>query len=490
MGRLSSPSRLPRNRPVLGVDTALHGQLELLLAGQGVLGDGLDSVGADGQRLGIAEGLAARLDDGHVVRQEPASPLPQQPQHGAGLAGIGPRGQHHPVPVHLDGGRVEQQAAARDEHEPQQGLDHVGVHDVGGAAEQRGHGDLDPVSLEVEPEVAAELAEVLLVGDEGGTVGHHRPRPQPRLPHRLDPDADVGGGVEGGDPEVLQLAELDLRPDGDEPSDLVEEGQGGRGGQADGRGAPAGPGAGAADQGRRHGGGRRAPLPDQAVADQEPQQEQDNQREEVRNQIIDVKKGREQGQQGDTQQERRVVHGQEPPEPCPKPSSPGIREHPALGPVEVPGRRPLGRHHSPEEIVVAGSGDPQPQDQLVDDDPAGPDGGEPHQQVEPSAPSPGPVRFPRPGPGRRAYRRVLRERGRRTNCPDVPHFGSALLLPHMLIQQRTPPCNVQLDRPGLDAAALPCRPECRKVDDGPCGGSARTLTGPVGRWQTVVRPLQ
>jgi hypothetical protein len=59
------------------VDAALHGQLQLLGAGEAVLGDGLHGVRADRQGLGVAVGPAVRLDDRHVVGQEPALPLAQ-----------------------------------------------------------------------------------------------------------------------------------------------------------------------------------------------------------------------------------------------------------------------------------------------------------------------------------------------------------------------------------------------------------------------------
>jgi hypothetical protein len=177
---------------------------------------------------------------------------------------------------------VQQQAVAGDEHEPQQRLDHVGVDHVRGAAEQRGHGHVDAVALEVEPEVAAELAEVLLVGDEARPVGDQRPGPQAPLTHRLDPDADVGAALQRPDPEVLELAELDVGPDRDEAAHLVQVAGRGRGGPGCGRGAR--PGGGGTDG---LGGGR---LPDEAVTYQEPQQKQDNQGEEVRNQVIDTEK--------------------------------------------------------------------------------------------------------------------------------------------------------------------------------------------------------
>ena len=60
----------------------------------------------------------------------------------------------------------KQDAAARDQDEPQQRLDHVGVHHVRRAAQQWSDDDIDPVGLEVQPEVRCAPAEVLIVGNE------------------------------------------------------------------------------------------------------------------------------------------------------------------------------------------------------------------------------------------------------------------------------------------------------------------------------------
>jgi hypothetical protein len=97
---------------------------------------------------------------------------------------------------------------------------------------------------------------------------------------------------------------------------------------------------------------------------------------------------------------------------------------------------------------VLGPGHPGPQDQLVDHDPGDPDGGEPDQRGQPFPLLASPDRRSagtRASAGRPLVRsggrlgrvgRVLDDRlGKRG--PDSPR---ALLVPQMLIQQRTPPC--------------------------------------------------
>ena len=70
------------------------------------------------------------VDDGHVVRQEATLAGPEQLEHRAGLAGVGPGRQHQPPAVDVHARGVEEHVAPVDEDEAEQGLDHVGVEDV------------------------------------------------------------------------------------------------------------------------------------------------------------------------------------------------------------------------------------------------------------------------------------------------------------------------------------------------------------------------
>ena len=93
---------------------------------------------------------------------------------------------------------------------------------------------------------------------------------------------------------------------------------------------------------------------------------------------------------------------------------------------------------------------PQPQDQLVDDDPADTDGGEPHHRGDALPPRTGPGRLPRAASGsiRPGFSGQLDD-GFARAIDDFwkvagPGWSWVLLVPHMLIQQRMPPmqCNV------------------------------------------------
>ena len=81
IGMLNRPAPWPNDAAALGVQPALHLQPPPLGRRQVVGADRAQRVRADRQRLGEAEALPLRVDDGHVVGQEPAAVLAQQPQH-------------------------------------------------------------------------------------------------------------------------------------------------------------------------------------------------------------------------------------------------------------------------------------------------------------------------------------------------------------------------------------------------------------------------
>ena len=88
----------------------------------------------------------------------------EQAQDRARLAGVGLGRQDRGAPVGVDGGAVEQDVVAVDEHEPEQRLDHVRVQDVVRPGEQPVRVELDPLP-DPHVECGRQRPEVLAVAD-------------------------------------------------------------------------------------------------------------------------------------------------------------------------------------------------------------------------------------------------------------------------------------------------------------------------------------
>ena len=87
------------------------------------------------------------------------------------------------LPVDLEAGRMEQDVALRDQHEPQQRLDDVGVEDVPRQRQERRRLHLDRVA-HGHVEVGAEHAQVLAIRDPVAVAKQPDARPEHRRPTR------------------------------------------------------------------------------------------------------------------------------------------------------------------------------------------------------------------------------------------------------------------------------------------------------------------
>jgi hypothetical protein len=196
MGRLKRASVSAID--ALGVQPALELQPPPLRARQLLGLDGAQRVRADRERLGKAQGAPVGRHDRHVVGEEAAAVLAQQPQHRGGLAGVGQRREHDADAVELDARGVQQHPAARHHDEAQQGLDDVRVDDVRRARQQGPDLDHDRLA-QPDEEVGAEPAEVLLVahGHGLGVLRHGRASAGDPAADVPDPDGDVDVGAPG-----------------------------------------------------------------------------------------------------------------------------------------------------------------------------------------------------------------------------------------------------------------------------------------------------
>ncbi len=110
----------------------------------------------------------------------------------------------------------------------------------------------------------------------------------------------------------------------------------------------------------------RAGSPDQLIADQKAHGEQQDEREQVRNEIVDVHRRREEHQQRTAHEQRGVVDACERDEP-PEGSLAGFAaaKHPELVEREVPGGGALRRDDRRKQVVDASQTDESPQESLV-----------------------------------------------------------------------------------------------------------------------------
>jgi hypothetical protein len=266
--------------------------------------------------------------------------------------------QEHPVPV--------------DHDEAQERLDDVRVDHVRRPRQQRAHLDRDRLA-EPDQEVRTQPAQVLLVPQRHRRreLGHGGP--PARLPRADVADADGDVDVPVVHPlgaEELQLRQRDLRADGDDARDVVPVGEVARA-LAGGPGGRRGRRLGEVDEhahrvaGRRRAARRRAV--DDAVADQEPEEEQHAERDGVRDQHVEPEEHeRHEDRQAGQQQE--VVEREEAQRTAAAAAPLGAAVDEQVDQQEVPGRRRLRGQRRADRLVQPELGVREPQHEGVDGD--------------------------------------------------------------------------------------------------------------------------